>query len=273
MTIATNKVLLPVHDKPMLFYPLDVLMQAGIRDILVISTPRDLPSIKRLLEDGSSLGLNLSYAEEPEPKGSAEVFNIGREFIGNDAVTVIYGDNVIYGEGLSAILKDAAGKASGATIFGFPVDDPRRFGVIEFDQNNKVISIEEKPSVPKSNYAIVGLYCYDCRALDFVKNVKLSERGEMEITSVIQMYLENDDLEVKTFGKDYAWLDTGTVQALAKANELIRSTEEALGRKIAVLEETAYRNGWIGKDKLLEAANRYSKTSYGQYLLSIAQTS
>jgi glucose-1-phosphate thymidylyltransferase len=271
LTLVTNKVLLPVYDKPMVFYPLSVLMQAGIKDILIISTPNDLPNFKKLLGNGENFGINLSYAVELEPKGSAEVFTIGREFIGADAVTVIYGDNIIYGNGLAKLLKEAISNAGRATVFGYYVNDPRRFGVVEFDENNKVISVEEKPANPKSNYAVIGLYVYDNRAVDFVKKVKPSERNELEITSVVQMYLEAGDLDVKPLDRGFAWLDTGTVDSLMKANEFIRVVEEQQNTKIAALEEIAYLNGWIAKDKLTEIANKYSKSSYGQYLLRVAE--
>jgi glucose-1-phosphate thymidylyltransferase, short form len=271
LTLVTNKVLLPVYDKPMVFYPLSVLMQAGIKDILIISTPQDLPNFKKLLGTGENFGINLSYAEEPVPKGSAEVFTIGKEFIGKDAVTVIYGDNIIYGIGLAKLLKEAVDNAGRATVFGYYVNDPRRFGVVEFDENNKVISVEEKPANPKSNYAVIGLYVYDNRAVNFVKNVKPSERNELEITSVVQMYLEAGDLDVKPLDRGFAWLDTGTVDSLMKANEFIRVIEEQQNTKIAALEEIAYLNGWITKDKLSEIAEKYSKSSYGQYLLRVAE--
>ncbi len=271
LTLATNKTLLPVYDKPMVFYPLSVLMQAGIKDILIISTPHDLPGFKKLLGNGDNFGINVSYAEEPEPKGSAMAITLGAEFIGSDSVVVIYGDNIIYGVELPKLLKEAASNTARATIFGYYVNDPSRYGVVEFDENEKIISVEEKPSKPKSNYAVIGLYFYDNRSIDFAKKVQPSVRGELEITDITQMYLAAGDLDVKLLGKGYAWLDTGTVDSLMEANYYIQTIEERQNTKIAALEEIAYLNGWITKDKLIEVGTKYSKSPYGQHLLRVVE--
>jgi glucose-1-phosphate thymidylyltransferase len=271
LTLATNKGLLPVYDKPMVFYPLSVLMLAGIKDILIISTPTDLPGFKKLLGSGENFGINVSYTEEPEPKGSAMAITLGAEFIGTDSVAVVYGDNIIYGVELPKPLKEAANNPGRATIFGYYVGDPSRYGVVEFDEKEKVISVEEKPANPKSNYAVMGLYFYDNRAIDFAKKVVPSVRGELEITDITQMYLAAGDLDVKPLGKGFAWLDTGTVDSLMEANYYVQIIEERQNTKIAALEEIAYLNGWITKDKLLEVGTKYSKSSYGQYLLRVAE--
>ena len=272
LTMVTSKQLLPVYDKPMIFYPLSTLMLAGIKDILIISTPQDLPNFKKLLGDGSHYGINLSYAEQPSPDGLAQAFLIGEEFIGNDSCAMILGDNIFYGAGLSKYLREAESKKVGATIFGYYVNDPERFGIVEFDSNGKAISIEEKPENPKSNYCVTGLYFYDNRVVELAKKVKPSERGELEITDLNRMYLEEGSLNVINLGRGYAWLDTGTVDSLSEATEFIKTIETRQGVQIASLEEIAYGNGWIDKETLLEAAKKYGKSNYGQYLLKIAET-
>ena len=271
LTMVTSKQLLPVYDKPMIFYPLSTLMLAGIKDILIISTPQDLPNFKKLLGDGSHYGINLSYAEQPSPDGLAQAFLIGEEFIGNDSCAMILGDNIFYGAGLSKHLREAESKKVGATIFGYYVNDPERFGIVEFDSNGKVISIEEKPENPKSNYCVTGLYFYDNRVVDFAKKVKPSKRGELEITDLNKMYLEDGNLNVVTLGRGYAWLDTGTMDSLAEATEFIKVIETRQGIQIASLEEIAYLNKWIDKETLLESAKKYGKSNYGQYLLKVAE--
>ena len=271
LTMVTSKQLLPVYDKPMIFYPLSTLMLAGIKDILIISTPQDLPNFKKLLGNGSHYGINLSYAEQPSPDGLAQAFLIGEEFIGNDSCAMILGDNIFYGAGLSKHLREAESKKVGATIFGYYVNDPERFGIVEFDSNGKAISIEEKPENPKSNYCVTGLYFYDNRVVDFAKKVKPSERGELEITDLNKMYLEDGNLNVVTFGRGYAWFDMGTVDSLAEATEFIKVIETRQGIQIASLEEIAYLNKWIDKETLLESAKKYGKSNYGQYLLKVAE--
>ena len=271
LTMVTSKQLLPVYDKPMIFYPLSTLMLAGIKDILIISTPQDLPNFKKLLGNGSHYGINLSYAEQPSPDGLAQAFLIGEEFIGNDSCAMILGDNIFYGAGLSKHLREAESKKVGATIFGYYVNDPERFGIVEFDSNGKVISIEEKPENPKSNYCVTGLYFYDNRVVDFAKKVKPSKRGELEITDLNKMYLEDGNLNVVTLGRGYAWLDTGTMDSLAEATEFIKVIETRQGIQIASLEEIAYLNKWIDKETLLESAKKYGKSNYGQYLLKVAE--
>ena len=271
LTMVTSKQLLPVYDKPMIFYPLSTLMLAGIKDILIISTPQDLPNFEKLLGDGSHYGINLSYAEQPNPDGLAQAFLIGEEFIGNDSCAMILGDNIFYGAGLSKHLREAESKKVGATIFGYYVNDPERFGIVEFDSNGKVISIEEKPENPKSNYCVTGLYFYDNRVVDFAKKVKPSKRGELEITDLNKMYLEDGNLNVVTLGRGYAWLDTGTMDSLAEATEFIKVIETRQGIQIASLEEIAYLNKWIDKETLLESAKKYGKSNYGQYLLKVAE--
>jgi len=270
MTMAMSKQLLPVYDKPMIYYPLSVLMLAGIKEILIISTPHDLPSYKKLLGDGSNYGINLAYAEQPSPDGLAQAFLIGEEFIAGDDVALILGDNLLYGGGLTKLLKKSVNKKNRATIFGYYVDDPERFGIVDFDKNGKVLSVEEKPKNPKSNYAIIGLYFYDKRAVEFAKKVKPSDRGELEITSLNQIYLDAGDLDVELLGRGFAWLDTGTVDSLVQANEFIRIVEQRQNIKIAALEEIAYNAGWITKTELLESAERYGKSPYGQYLKKVA---
>ena len=271
LTMVTSKQLLPVYDKPMIFYPLSTLMLAGIKDILIISTPQDLPNFKKLLGNGSHYGINLSYAEQPSPDGLAQAFLIGEEFIGNDSCAMILGDNIFYGAGLSKHLREAESKKVGATIFGYYVNDPERFGIVEFDSNGKAISIEEKPENPKSNYCVTGLYFYDNRVVDFAKKVKPSKRGELEITDLNKMYLEDGNLNVVTLGRGYAWLDTGTVDSFAEATEFIKVIETRQGIQIASLEEIAYLNKWIDKETLLESAKKYGKSNYGQYLLKVAE--
>ena len=271
LTMVISKQLLPVYDKPMIFYPLSTLMLAGIKDILIISTPQDLPNFKKLLGNGSHYGINLSYAEQPSPDGLAQAFLIGEEFIGNDSCAMILGDNIFYGAGLSKYLREAESKKVGATIFGYYVNDPERFGIVEFDSNGKAISIEEKPENPKSNYCVTGLYFYDNRVVDFAKKVKPSERGELEITDLNKMYLEDGNLNVVTLGRGYAWFDMGTVDSLAEATEFIKVIETRQGIQIASLEEIAYLNKWIDKETLLESAKKYGKSNYGQYLLKVAE--
>lgn len=271
LTIVTSKQLLPVYDKPMIYYPLSTLMLAGIKDILIISTPHDLPSFKKLLGDGSNFGINLSYAEQPSPDGLAQAFLIGEEFIGDDSCAMILGDNIFYGNGLKKHLKTAAERENGATIFGYYVDDPERFGIVEFDKDGKAISIEEKPEHPKSNYCVTGLYFYDKRVVEFAKKVKPSARGELEITDLNRMYLEDGRLNVVTMGRGYAWLDTGTVASLADATDFVRVIEDRQGIKISAIEEIAYMNGWIDKERLIESAKLYGKSPYGQHLMNVAE--
>lgn len=270
LTMVTSKQLLPVYDKPMIYYPLSTLMLAGIQDILIISTPHDLPNFKKLLGDGSNYGINLSYAEQPSPDGLAQAFIIGEEFIAGDSCAMVLGDNIFYGNGLTNHLKKAAAKEFGATVFGYYVDDPERFGIVEFDENGKAISLEEKPTNPKSNYCVTGLYFYDNRVCEFAKKVKPSHRGELEITDLNRMYLEEEALDVITLGRGYAWLDTGTIDALAESTEFVKVLETRQGIKIAAIEEIAYKNGWITKEKLLESATLYGKSAYGAHLKQVA---
>lgn len=270
LTMVTSKQLLPVYDKPMIYYPLSTLMLAGIRDILIISTPEDTPRFELLLGDGSQFGLNLEYKIQPSPDGLAQAFIIGEKFIGTDSVAMILGDNIFYGSGLRRILQRAASKSQGATIFGYHVPDPQRFGVVEFDEAGRVISIEEKPKVPKSNYAVTGLYFYDNRVVDIAKTVKPSERGELEITSINQAYLELGELEVELLGRGYTWLDTGTHQSLVEATIFVKTIEDHTGIKIAAPEEIAYINGWISRDQLWSCGEKLGKTGYGQYLMKVA---
>lgn len=270
LTTVTSKQLLPVYDKPMIYYPLSILMLAGIRDILLISTPQDLPNFQRLLKDGSAYGINLSYAEQPSPDGLAQAFIIGEDFIGDDSCALILGDNVFYGGGLTNLVRQAAKKEQGATVFGYYVDDPERFGVVEFDEEGRALSIEEKPERPKSNYAVTGLYFYDNRCVEFAKKVKPSARGELETTDLNRMYLEDGSLEVSLLHRGSAWLDTGTIASLYQAGEFVRAVEQNQGLQIAALEEIAYNNKWIDKETLLESADRFSKTAYGQHLYRVA---
>lgn len=270
LTMVTSKQLLPIYDKPMIYYPLSVLMLAGIREILIISTPHDLPNFERLLGDGSRYGLKLSYKVQPSPDGLAQAFILGEEFIAGDSCAMVLGDNIFYGAGLTAHLQKAAKNENGATVFGYYVDDPERFGVVEFDANGKAISLEEKPAHPKSNYAVTGLYFYDNKVCEYAKSLKPSARGELEITDLNKIYLENDALSVVTLGRGYAWLDTGTVDSLNEAAEFVKAVQNRAGIPVSVLEEIAYNNGWIDKEHLLNSAKAYGKAPYGQYLQKVA---
>ena len=270
LTMVTSKQLLPIYDKPMIYYTLSVLMLAGIREILIISTPHDLPNFERLLGDGSRYGLKLSYKVQPSPDGLAQAFILGEEFINGDSCAMILGDNIFYGAGLTAHLQKAASNTKGATVFGYYVDDPERFGVVEFDKEGKAVSLEEKPSQPKSNYAVTGLYFYDNKVCDYAKSLKPSARGELEITDLNKIYLADDELSVVTLGRGYAWLDTGTVDSLNEAAEFVKSVQNRAGIPVAVLEEIAYNNGWIDKTHLLNSAKEYGKAPYGQYLQKVA---
>ena len=270
LTMVTSKQLLPIYDKPMIYYPLSVLMLAGIREILIISTPHDLPNFERLLGDGSRYGLKLSYKVQPSPDGLAQAFILGEEFIDGDSCAMVLGDNIFYGAGLTAHLQKSAKNENGATVFGYYVDDPERFGVVEFDENGKAISLEEKPANPKSNYAVTGLYFYDNKVCEYAKSLKPSVRGELEITDLNKIYLENDALSVVTLGRGYAWLDTGTVDSLNEAAEFVKAVQNRAGIPVSVLEEIAYNNGWIDKEHLLNSAKAYGKAPYGQYLQKVA---
>ena len=269
LTRVTSKQLLPIYDKPMIYYPLSVLMSAGIRDILIISTPDDTPRFEALLEDGKQFGVNLSYAIQPSPDGLAQAFIIGEDFIGDDSVAMILGDNIFHGHGLKKILTDAAAKESGATVFGYYVDDPERFGIVEFDEHGKAISIEEKPEKPKSNYCVTGLYFYDNRVVEYAKNLKPSARGELEITDLNRIYLENGELEVSLLGQGFTWLDTGTHESLVDATNFVKTVETHQHRKIACLEEIAYNNGWIDREQLQAVYEIYKKNQYGAYLKDV----
>jgi glucose-1-phosphate thymidylyltransferase len=267
VTKAVSKQLLPVYDKPMVYYPLSILMSAGIQEVLLISTPTDLPDYQRLLEDGSKLGIKIEYAEQKAPNGLAEAFIIGEDFIGSDGVCLVLGDNIFYGEGLNPLMHEAVNQSKMATVFGYTVKDPQRYGVIDFDAAGKALSIEEKPQYPKSDKAVVGLYFYPNEVVEIAKNVKPSARGELEITAVNQAFLEQGKLQVKILGRGLAWLDTGTHESLIEAGQFIHTVEKRQGLKVACLEEIAYEKGWISKDQLLEMAQELSKTEYGQYLL------
>lgn len=269
LTMVTSKQLLPIYDKPMIYYPLSTLMLAGIRDILIISTPQDLPNFERLLGDGSRYGIRLSYKVQPSPDGLAQAFILGEAFIGDDRCAMILGDNIFYGAGLTAHLRKAAETEEGATVFGYYVDDPERFGVVEFDGAGKAISIEEKPASPKSNYAVTGLYFYDRKVCERAKSLKPSPRGELEITDLNRIYLEEGSLHVITLGRGYAWLDTGTVNSMTEATEFVKVAETRQGVKIAAPEEIAYRNGWITKEKLEESADLYGESPYGMHLRNV----
>ena len=269
ITKGVSKQLLPIYDKPMIYYPLSVLMLAGIRDILLISTPEDISGYQRLLDDGSEFGINLSYAVQPSPDGLAQAFIIGEEFIGDSNVCLVLGDNIFYGQGFSPMLRKAASKQSGATVFGYQVKDPQRFGVVEFGKNKRVISIEEKPVKPKSNYVVTGLYFYDNNVVEIAKQVQPSVRGELEITSLNQAYLERGDLDVELLGRGFAWLDTGTHESLLEAGMFVKAIEKRQDYKIACLEEIAYNNGWLSKEQLKQQGERLSTNSYGQYLLDL----
>ena len=273
LTTVISKQLLPIYDKPMVYYPLSTLMLAGINDILIISTPNDLPNFKRLLGDGSRFGIKLSYKEQPSPDGLAQAFILGEKFIGDDCCAMVLGDNIFYGAGLGVILDTAKRNAEEnhrATVFGYHVEDPERFGIVEFDKTGKVLSVEEKPEKPKSPWAITGLYFYDNRCVEYAKNQKPSARGELEITDLNRVYLENGELDVKLLGRGYAWLDTGTMDSLIDAGDFVRTIQNQQGIRISAPEEIAYRKGWIGKDKLIESAEKYGKSDYGKYLKLVA---
>ena len=271
LTKVTSKQLLPVYDKPMIYYPLSTLMLAGIREILIISTEIDIDRFKALLGDGSKYGLCISYKVQKRPEGLAQAFIIGEDFIGEDSCAMVLGDNIFYGSGFTKMLKHAARQTKGATIFGYYVDDPRRFGVVEFDTKGKVISIEEKPQNPKSNYCVTGLYFYDSKVVDIAKKIKPSKRGELEITDINKIYLESNELEVLTLGRGFAWIDAGTIDALSEASEFIRIIEKKQGIKIAAIEEIAFKNKWIDKEQLIELSNLYKNTDYGEHLKKVAE--
>ena len=273
LTMVTSKQLLPVYDKPMIYYPLSTLMLAGIRDILIISTPTDLPNFERLLGDGSQYGISLTYKVQPSPDGLAQAFLLGEEFIGDDCCAMVLGDNIFYGNHFSRLLRAAAADAQQgkATIFGYYVNDPERFGIVEFDESGKVISVEEKPKNPKSNYCITGLYFYDRRVVELAKQVKPSARGELEITDLNRLYLEDGTLNVQLLGRGYAWLDTGTMDSLVEASDFIQMVEKRQGIQISAIEEIAYRNGWIDKETLLASAEHYGKSPYGEHLKRVAE--
>ncbi|EMM5416506.1 glucose-1-phosphate thymidylyltransferase RfbA [Citrobacter amalonaticus] len=271
ITKGISKQLMPVYDKPMIYYPLSVLMLAGIKDILIITTPEDLNNFQRLLGNGNCFGINLSYQVQLKPEGLAQAFIIGEKFIGNDAVCLALGDNIFYGQNFSPKLKDAAQLIDGATVFGYQVKDPERFGVVEFDSNKKALSIEEKPVKPKSNYAVTGLYFYDNNVVNIAKTIKPSERGELEITSINEVYLRNGKLNVELLGRGFTWLDTGTHQSLLEASHFVETIEQHQGFKIACLEEIALYNGWLTKDDVFKIGNEYLKNGYGQYLLSLVK--
>ena len=269
LTLGVSKQMLPIYDKPMIFYPLSVLMLAGMREILIISTPEDLPCFKKLLGDGTQFGIELSYAEQPSPDGLAQAFIIGEEFIGKDPVCLILGDNIFYGQHFSDNLRSAMGRETGATVFGYHVSDPERFGVVEFDSTGSALSIEEKPEKPKSNYVVTGLYFYDNQAVEIAKKITPSPRGELEITDVNRAYLEQNNLTVELLGRGFAWLDTGTHESLLEASHFVHTIEKRQGLKVACLEEIAFNNGWITPQILAEQADKFKKTGYGQYLSKV----
>ena len=269
ITKGISKQLLPIYDKPMIYYPLSVLMLAGIREVLIITTPEDVESFKRLLGDGSLFGIELTYAIQPSPDGLAQAFIIGEDFIGQSNICLVLGDNIFYGQGFTPMLKQAIARQQGATVFGYQVKDPERFGVVEFDQNKCAISLEEKPKHPKSNFAVTGLYFYDNDVIQIAKQVKPSERGELEITTVNQMYLERGDLNVELLGRGFAWLDTGTHESLLEAAQFVETIEKRQGYKVACLEEIAFNNGWLSAEQILEIGQSMSKNEYGQYLISL----
>lgn len=271
LTRVTSKQLLPVYDKPMIYYPLSVLMLAGLKDILIITTPNELDRYEDLLGDGSNFGISLSYKIQPSPDGLAQAFLLAEEFIGKDNCAMILGDNIFYGNGLTAVLKDKIQQQDGATIFGYKVEDPRRFGVVEFNDSGNVLSIEEKPNVPKSDYAVTGLYFYDNKVIEYAKSLKPSDRGELEITDLNKIYLDEGQLNVKLLGRGYAWLDTGTIDSLLEASNFVRMVQTRQGIVIAALEEISYYNGWIDQDQLLHMARSYGKSFYGQHLRRVAE--
>lgn len=269
ITMGVSKQLLPIYDKPMIYYPLSVLMLAGIREVLIITTPEDKSSFERLLGDGSQFGISIEYAVQPKPEGLAQAFIIGEEFIGSSSVCLVLGDNIFYGQAFTPKLKEAASRKEGATVFGYQVKDPERFGVVEFDSNKKVISIEEKPKKPKSTFAVTGLYFYDNQVVELAKQVQPSYRGELEITTLNEMYLKRNSLNVEMLGRGFAWLDTGTYESLLEAAQFVETIEKRQGYKVACLEEIAYNNGWLMKQDLLARAELMAKNSYGEYLLSL----
>lgn len=273
ITLGVSKQLLPIYDKPMVYYPLSVLMLAGIREILIISTPADLPSYRKLLGNGEQFGLKLTYAVQPSPDGLAQAFLIGEEFIGEDTCCLILGDNIFYGQHFSENLKSANARIDGATVFGYHVSDPERFGVVEFDQEGRAISIQEKPAKPKSHYAVTGLYFYDNRVVDIAKTIKPSDRGELEITDINRFYLEDQSLKVEVLGRGFAWLDTGTHESLLEAGHFVHTIEQRQGLKVACLEEIAFHNGWVSAEQLKTQGEHLKKTGYGQYLLALLEDS
>ncbi len=271
ITKGVSKQLLPIYDKPMIYYPLSVLMLAGIREVLIISTPDDIDGFKRLLGDGQELGIEISYAVQPSPDGLAQAFIIGEDFIGDSNVCLVLGDNIFYGQGFTPLLQQAINRQKGATVFGYQVKDPERFGVVEFDDNKRAVSIEEKPAKPKSHYAVTGLYFYDNDIIEIAKQVKPSERGELEITTVNQIYMQRGDLSVELLGRGFAWLDTGTHESLLEAAQFVETIEKRQGYKVACLEEIALNNGWLTKQQVLNIGKTMSKNAYGQYLMSLAE--
>ncbi len=271
LTQVTSKQLLPIFDKPMIYYPLSVLMLAGIKEILIISTPEDLPRFESLLKDGSQFGIELSYKVQPSPDGLAQAFILGEDFIGDDTVAMVLGDNIFHGQGLTDILRRAAVKDDGATIFGYYVEDPERFGIVEFDKEGRVVSIEEKPEKPKSNYCVTGLYFYDNKVVEYAKNLAPSDRGELEITDLNRIYLEKEKLSVELLGRGFTWLDTGTHESLIEASNFVQTVEKHQHRKISCLEEIAYENGWIDRAGMLSAYEIYKKSQYGQYLMDVLE--